>query len=184
MLQLHPTAQIHQHAPKHVSKNQRPRVQLQEGESGRPVSLMSESFLVTLASLNDNVVQIHHDPQNASGFSSKASLFQQGLSQHLPRSLELGSSCRLYRPLQMSRLAVVRYSLAFPVPSRVSCAVASSLQSSPGFLYQMYIRLPKATWPRVHFALPALQASLGLAETVCSCCCCCWVREGIMISEQ
>ena len=32
---------------------------------------------------------------------------------------------------------------SFPLPSRVSCAVASFPQSSPGVLYQMYIRLPK-----------------------------------------
>ena len=58
LMQLHTMAQVHQHEPKHMSKNQRPRVQLQEGESGRPVSLMSESFRVKLASLNDNVMQM------------------------------------------------------------------------------------------------------------------------------
>ena len=51
-MQLHSTARIHRHEPMHMSKNQRPRVQLQEGESGRPVSLMSESSWVKLASFN------------------------------------------------------------------------------------------------------------------------------------
>ena len=36
-MQMHNTAQIHQHEPKHMSNNQRPRVQLQEGELGWPV---------------------------------------------------------------------------------------------------------------------------------------------------
>ena len=62
-MQLHSTAQIHRHAPKHMSKHQRPRVQLQEVESGRPVSLMSESFRVKLAALNDSVVAIFHRMQ-------------------------------------------------------------------------------------------------------------------------
>ena len=35
LMQMHTTAQFHQHEPKHMSKNQRPRVQLQEGELGR-----------------------------------------------------------------------------------------------------------------------------------------------------
>ena len=44
LMQMHFTARFHQHEPKYMSKNQRPRVQLQEGKLGRPVRSMSESF--------------------------------------------------------------------------------------------------------------------------------------------
>ena len=44
----------------------------------------------------------------------------------------------------MSRFAIVHQRLAFLMALRVSCAVASFPQSSPGVLYEMYTRFPKA----------------------------------------
>ena len=42
-MQLRCSALCHHHAPSHMSKNRHPRVQLQEGESGQLVGLVSGS---------------------------------------------------------------------------------------------------------------------------------------------
>ena len=98
-MQLHSMAQIHQHAPKHMSKNQRPWVQQQEAEGSRvhvqdvvwerldSVQGDTEYLTGTFAS--------HRDKAFAEEVSRAAKLTQAAFSGVMPPALEPGQHLTL-----------------------------------------------------------------------------------------
>ena len=63
LMQLHCMAQIPPYVPMHMSRYQQHEAQLHERRLGWLRNLVSESFWVKMASLNDNVVQTGHRMQ-------------------------------------------------------------------------------------------------------------------------